>query len=698
MKTLGYIYRYNDEEQMGILAYGHKSGPYWVKPILFTKTDCLSPIKTGQLVYFDLLDDKTVNNIERASLSNFKKDVVEDLVSCYDNKHKIEWYDITHIQFEDISKLKVKEIIEDSLTSKDSENTLDLSSSNMDDDSKGWVIRHNHSNKKLNKDPLLDDDIFNELFEEFSKSSLSKKEPESEDPFDYIYSKGYKPISLPEDISSLYNLFGGDQHYSEVRWNSGSYKSDTIVIDLLDIKNWFDKKMIKDESYYANSLEHILEIFDLFVNKRRDAEIEAYKDYNDSISPYWKYILSDISNDGLKEICSKEPLLQPAFPRKFCLDNLNLLSLSYGFPSISVCEQHIRYRVNNIKETSEYVYLRDKIKASIHCTVEHIKDEGIPLCKVKKKVLRECQQLLDYNYHKLVLPPLKDKITLISNNQINGEKAISNLVNCKDYEYLLKLGVFVDKYEHLLDNCFTFYFIEKFISLFDGLKDEDRNHFEIPVKKRISECFMKIAEDEIEEKETFSLSYNIKKYSEFINPDTIETIKIKANPVFSNLDDLEKLKEAYDGSFITEEQYVKRYMYLTKNYSLYQLLKEISNHKKKPLLIQEYILKQIILNSDFEELKKQGVYYLHIDYQTINDVETLLSWLNNQCEFGYIDYKLWCEKKLDFTKNLSKEEREAQIKKATEYLNKSNNKKSGTGGSLSSKANLVKDYNERNNK
>ena len=48
--------------------------------------------------------------------------------------------------------------------------------------------------------------------------------------------------------------------------------------------------------------------------------------------------------------------------------------------------------------------------------------------------------------------------------------------------------------------------------------------------------------------------------------------------------------------------------------------------------------------------------------------------------------------------NLSKEEREAQIKKATEYLNKSNNKKSGTGGSLASKANLVKDYNERNNK
>lgn len=72
MKTLGYIFRYNEDEQMGILAFGHKHGPYWEKPILFTKKQCLSPIETGQLVYFDLLDNNTANNIERASFSNFK--------------------------------------------------------------------------------------------------------------------------------------------------------------------------------------------------------------------------------------------------------------------------------------------------------------------------------------------------------------------------------------------------------------------------------------------------------------------------------------------------------------------------------------------------------------------------------------------------------------------------------------------------
>ena len=46
-----------------------------------------------------------------------------------------------------------------------------------------------------------------------------------------------------------------------------------------------------------------------------------------------------------------------------------------------------------------------------------------------------------------------------------------------------------------------------------------------------------------------------------------------------------------------------------------------------------------------------------------------------------------------------KEEREAEIKKATEYLNKTQNKgkKTQSSGSLSDKANMVKKFNEKNN-
>ena len=54
----------------------------------------------------------------------------------------------------------------------------------------------------------------------------------------------------------------------------------------------------------------------------------------------------------------------------------------------------------------------------------------------------------------------------------------------------------------------------------------------------------------------------------------------------------------------------------------------------------------------------------------------------------------------NYSKNgKSKEEREAEIKKATEYLNKTQNKgkKNQTSQSLSDKANMVKKFNEKNN-
>lgn len=44
----------------------------------------------------------------------------------------------------------------------------------------------------------------------------------------------------------------------------------------------------------------------------------------------------------------------------------------------------------------------------------------------------------------------------------------------------------------------------------------------------------------------------------------------------------------------------------------------------------------------------------------------------------------------------SKEQRQEEIRKATEYLNKTQNKKGSTGGSLADKANMVKKFNENN--
>ena len=110
MKRIGYIYKYNPSEGLGILVYGKwkvESGWGWrsstiIKntPILFSVNDLLSEVDTGQLVYFDL-DNQTASNIERASLSNFKVEYIDSIIRCGEHESEYSFYsDNTYISFE----------------------------------------------------------------------------------------------------------------------------------------------------------------------------------------------------------------------------------------------------------------------------------------------------------------------------------------------------------------------------------------------------------------------------------------------------------------------------------------------------------------------------------------------------------------------------------------------------------------------
>ena len=91
MKIFGYIYKYNPSEGMGILVFGVWKVKGYLRntikntPILFADNDLLSDVSTGQLVYFDI-EGNTVSNIERASLSNFKIDYINSLITCKSNE------------------------------------------------------------------------------------------------------------------------------------------------------------------------------------------------------------------------------------------------------------------------------------------------------------------------------------------------------------------------------------------------------------------------------------------------------------------------------------------------------------------------------------------------------------------------------------------------------------------------------------
>ena len=106
MKKIGFIYKYSPSEAKGILMFGAwKEKNNWsttIKniPILFSSSDLLSEVGTGQLVYFDL-EGKNATNIERASLLNFRLDYINNIVKCKEGESEYSFYDNnTKILFE----------------------------------------------------------------------------------------------------------------------------------------------------------------------------------------------------------------------------------------------------------------------------------------------------------------------------------------------------------------------------------------------------------------------------------------------------------------------------------------------------------------------------------------------------------------------------------------------------------------------
>ena len=74
-------------------------------PIMFSDKDLLSDVKTGQLVYFDL-EGNIASNIERASLSNFKLEYINSLITCKSNESEYSFYsDNTYISFERLDNI-----------------------------------------------------------------------------------------------------------------------------------------------------------------------------------------------------------------------------------------------------------------------------------------------------------------------------------------------------------------------------------------------------------------------------------------------------------------------------------------------------------------------------------------------------------------------------------------------------------------
>lgn len=630
MTRIGYIYRYNENEGKGILVYGYNWDTWKDKtcPIKFTNEDCISEVNTGQLVYFDY-EDKSAKNIERVSLSNFRRDVILELVELFkEDNNWIEGKKATTIRFENLADIKVE---------KPKEKVQDIK------ENSNAIGRRRGLLKIPNIPPILNIDDDDDIFDDWDDD------------------KDMVPIEIPNSIDDLFSLFGKHSHNngSSYSWHihSTSSSNASIEIDILDLKYWIDE-VNRPNEYYGMSVAQIADLYDLFVQRKVNSyNYEQWRYPNKTymsflVSPEWKILLADKTEADLRAVCKEVPMLQPALPRKFCMENLDVLTIDYGFPSISICESLYRFRIGITKTTLEYNLLKENISDAILCKKEHNKNEGVKPCKLKKKVLRELITLLDNQYQTEVLGGLKQKIYLLSNNKIAGDKKIQKHLENKENNYLLKLGEFIDLYDNVINEC-DYSAIHYFAKAYSELSDDDKEAFKVSMVRKSEECVIKIAKSNYTEGKAELLQDTFRILSDFINSEFTNVVRELVNIEFSHLDNLKEIEFAYNSQMISEKQYLSRYKELTKEYSVQRFIDIVSNYESKdlPLSIQEYII-----NTIFNRLNLKDLCTYRIGDHLYN-LEDVIEKLKYQSSCGYIDAEIFNIEVLEATKNLSKEDR-----------------------------------------
>ena len=353
MKRIGYIYKYNPSEGLGILVYGKwkvESGWGWrsstiIKntPILFSANDLLSEVDTGQLVYFDL-DNQTASNIERASLSNFKVEYIDSIIRCGEHESEYSFYsDNTYISFECLDNIIMP-----------NEDIYKKEKSSNDE-------------KKSSLEDFCDEDLeLLDLFideDDFTTIEINPTDTTIEN------------TNLPESIVELFNCFGKYKHKN---------KKDSKLLNVFDLSLWVDQDVL-DNEYYGKKVDELKFLYDLFVLKKRydrkGNEINV-KIEDDCISPTWSLLLSKFSDNDLKEIIYEAPKLQPALPVDFCKKNAGFLSDDYGMPNVDICKLYCLHKISNAENVSDYKDIKHKLYIYRHCNATHREGEGVPMCQM----------------------------------------------------------------------------------------------------------------------------------------------------------------------------------------------------------------------------------------------------------------------------------------------------------------------------
>ena len=264
---------------------------------------------------------------------------------------------------------------------------------------------------------------------------------------------------------------------------------------------------------------------------------------------------------------------------------------------------------------------------------------------------------LKKQYEKVVISNLKITLSQISNNRINGESKINELISQKEEDYVVKLGLFVDKYslidKYVIDDIAD---ATKLLCSYNDLMIDDKKELKFLMEIISRKCVLLIAAECRKSNEASFLYHVMEEFALWIDLTTKLKIRELVNVKFSLLNNVEELSYAYEGGFISEEQYLVRYITLTKDFTIEQFLEAIRKdfYKDIPILIQEYIIREVIRKFDFTELSSDA--YVKLNYNVIHNMEELIQWFNEQSDI-YLDKSLWNTIKEEMVSRLNKENR-----------------------------------------
>lgn len=654
MKKIGYIHRYDRKEEKGILVYGYnkdllRNSP---APILFSKSQCKTSVKTGVLVYFEIDEDGTVRDIEYASIFNFDKELLLSYASVYDTKAWNECEKETHICYQNIFEQEDFFSHKEKISLHKEEDVACVENAEFDD------VTNEHgdeSGKVFDREAYDFDEELGVL-----DWDLYEDEDESDEDFDEVLAViDRDEIALDDDQTVIIDILNPSLWIPLIPKSRKNYygKNESEVENLFEIL--VAKRRRSHEEYLSKCRRSKCELQNLSIGMQRVSYPELFQD--DCVSPAWTRLLNRLSFTEIKNIYCSYPLLQPVLPEAFCEEYLDILSEDYGFPSVTIAEKYLRNAIRNIHTSTEYSYYKRKLHTIKNCIARHLPNEGIPFCAIDRKKLGNITISLGIK-QKAVINYVQNQISE-ANPELPLELMHSLTAN-KDL--LLQIGEFYDFVRELPKKTTKSYFLDF------RLKELKEKYQEIPDTAHIfldtylGSTLSAFLIDSIKSGELspYNLHLILEELSKWIDSSFLSTHLNLIESIFSKTNNVSDLKDAFEYKYIQESTFIQRYYELAVDRSDEQCLKDLCEWWKNryPEELQLYILRRVLKHYDLQFTYCYGDKDYDFPYDVkVRSLNDFLKWMNentydNEDRTGYISKNVAEQIQKDILLTLSDED------------------------------------------